>query len=98
LEIEPASLGLKSAALGDLKGGDATRNAQLGLQLLDGELGPRRDLVCLNAAAALIVAGLADDLADGLEIASAAVEDGNARSALDRLVAVSNAAAEDSLG
>jgi anthranilate phosphoribosyltransferase len=97
LEIEPASLGLKLASLGDLAGGDAAQNAQLGLRLLDGERGPRRDLVCLNAAAGLVVAGLADDLADGFEIASAAIEDGNARSALDRLVAVSNAAAEADL-
>jgi anthranilate phosphoribosyltransferase len=48
----------------------------------------------LNAAAGLVVAGLADDLADGLEMATAAIEDGNAKSALDRLAAVSNAAAE----
>jgi anthranilate phosphoribosyltransferase len=47
----------------------------------------------LNAAAGLVVAGLADELGDGFEIASKAVEDGNARSALDRLVAVSKAAA-----
>jgi anthranilate phosphoribosyltransferase len=93
LEIEPASLGLKRAALSELAGGDAAQNAQLGLRLLDGERGPRRDLVCLNAAAGLVVAGLADELGDGFEIASAAVEDGNARSALDRLVAVSKAAA-----
>jgi anthranilate phosphoribosyltransferase len=97
LEIEPASLGLDRAHLADLRGGDAARNAQLGLQLLDGESGPRRDLVCLNAAAALVVAGLADDLADGLEIASAAIDDGNARGALDRLVATSKAAAADGL-
>ena len=80
--------------LRDLQGGDAAENARLGLQLLDGEAGPRRDLVCLNAAAALIVAGLADDLADGLEIAEAAIDDGNARAALDRLVATSNVAAQ----
>jgi len=94
LEIEPASLGLKRATLQDLTGGDAAHNAELGLRLLDGEPGPRRDLVCLNAAAGLVVAGLADDLADGLEMATAAIEDGNAKSALDRLAAVSNAAAE----
>jgi anthranilate phosphoribosyltransferase len=70
-----------------------SRKFGLGLRLLDGERGPRRDLVCLNAAAGLVVAGLADELGDGFEIASAAVEDGNARSALDRLVAVSKAAA-----
>ena len=69
-------------------------NVELGLRLLDGEPGPRRDLVCLNAAAGLVVAGLADDLADGLEMATVAIEDGNAKSALDRLAAVSNAAAE----
>jgi anthranilate phosphoribosyltransferase len=98
LEIEPASLGLKRATLDDLTGGSAAHNAELGLRLLDGERGPRHDLVCLNAAAGLIVAGLADDLADGLEIATAAIEDGNAKSALDRLVAVSNAAAQDGSG
>jgi anthranilate phosphoribosyltransferase len=94
LQIEPASLGLRRATREDLAGGDAATNAQLGLRLLDGENGPRRDIVCLNAAAALVVAGLADDLADGFEIAGAAIDDGNARSALDRLVKVSKAAAE----
>jgi anthranilate phosphoribosyltransferase len=85
---------LRRATREDLAGGDAATNAQLGLRLLDGENGPRRDLVCLNAAAALVVAGLADDLGDGFEIAGAAIDDGNARSALDRLVKVSKAAAE----
>ena len=94
LQIDPASLGLRRATREDLAGGDAATNAQLGLRLLDGENGPRRDLVCLNAAAALVVAGLADDLGDGFEIAGAAIDDGNARSALDRLVKVSKAAAE----
>jgi len=95
LEIEPSALGLKRAKLSDLSGGDAAHNAELGLRLLDGERGPRRDLVCLNAAAGLIVAGLADDLADGFEIALAAIEDGNAKKSLDRLVAVSKAAADE---
>ena len=97
LEIDAASLGLKRATLRELKGGDAAHNAELGIRLLDGERGPTRDLVCLNAGAALVVAGLADDLADGFEIASAAVDDGNARRSLDRLVTVSNAAAASSL-
>jgi len=94
LEIDPASFGLRHAVLRDLKGGDAAHNARLGLRLLEGERGPMRDLVCLNAAAALVVAGLADDLGDGLEIATAALDGGNARSSLERLVAVSQAAAE----
>jgi anthranilate phosphoribosyltransferase len=98
VETEPAALGLERATLADLRGGDAARNAELGLKLLDGESGARRDLVCLNAGAALVVAGLADDLTDGMEIASAAIDDGNARGALDRLVATSRAAAEAGLG
>ncbi|MGD0440852.1 MAG: anthranilate phosphoribosyltransferase [Acidimicrobiales bacterium] len=93
LEIDPISLGIERATLADLAGGNAAHNADLGLRLLDGERGPRRDLVCLNAAAGLVVAGLADDLADGFEIATAAIDDGNAKGALHRLVAVSNAAA-----
>jgi len=98
LEIEPASLGLRRSTLAELSGGDAPRNAELGLRLLDGETGPRRDLVCLNAAAALVVAALADDLSDGFEIASAAIDDGNARDVLDRLVTASRAAVEAGLG
>jgi len=98
LEIEPESLGLDRASLADLQGGDAAHNAELGLRLLEGERGPRRDLVCLNAAAALVVAALADDLVDGYEMASAAIDDGNAKGALDRLVTVSQAAAEAGLG
>ena len=94
LEIDPSSLGLRRASLRELKGGDAAHNAELGLRLLGGERGPMRDIVCLNAAAALVVAALADDLGDGFEIASAAIDDGNARSALERLVTVSNAAAQ----
>jgi len=94
LEIDASSLGLKRATLRELKGGDAAHNAELGLRLLDGEQGPMRDLVCLNAGAALVVAGLADDLADGFEIACAAVDDGTARRSLDRLVTVSNAVAD----
>ena len=60
--------------------------------------GPRRDLVCLNAAAALVVAALADDLADGIEIASAAIDDGNARARSIGWWRASKAAAEAGLG
>jgi anthranilate phosphoribosyltransferase len=94
VEIDAGSLGLRRAVLRELKGGDAAHNAQLGLRLLEGEPGPMRDLVCLNAAAGLIVAGLADDLSDGLEIAFATVDDGNALSSLERLASVSMAASQ----
>jgi anthranilate phosphoribosyltransferase len=61
--------------------------------VLDGEPGPRRDFVALNAAAGLVAAGLAADLAEGLEAAVASIDDGRAASVLERLVAVSKAQA-----
>jgi anthranilate phosphoribosyltransferase len=98
VEVDPVSFGLQRATLGDLRGGDAALNAELALRLLDGERGPRRDLVCLNAAAALVVAGIVPGLGEGVEVAGATITDGKARDALDRLVTVSTAAAEAGLG
>lgn len=98
LEIDPAAFGLEHAALRDLRGGDAAYNAELVWKLLDGQGGPMRDLVRLNSAAAVVVAGLADDLGDGLEMATAALDGGNARLSLERLVAVSRSAAEAEAG
>ena len=75
-----------------LKGGDAATNAAAIHALLQGEPGPYRDIVVLNAAAALIIAGKADGLADGIEKANASIDSGRASRALDRLVAVTNEA------
>jgi anthranilate phosphoribosyltransferase len=83
--LHPADVGLRQAALADLAGGTAAENADLVRRLLDGELGPRRDIVLMNAAAALLVAGVADTLADGLTGATASLDSGRARMALDRL-------------
>jgi len=88
-EVDPGALGLRSATLADIQGGDPATNADLARRVLDGESGARRDFVVLNAAAGLVAAGLADDLADGLDAAVASIDDGNAAAALDRLVAVS---------
>ncbi len=60
--------------------------------MLDGEHGPHRDIVTLNAAAGMVAAGIVDDLPAGLEVARAAIDDGGAATALDRLVSASNAA------
>jgi anthranilate phosphoribosyltransferase len=87
--VDPADLGLPYADAKSLRGGDASVNAELGRRVLEGERGPRRDLVLLNAAAGVVAAGLADDLAEGLEAATAAVDDGRAAEALERLVTVS---------
>jgi anthranilate phosphoribosyltransferase len=83
--IHPGDLGLRTATLADLSGGSAADNAGLVRQILDGEAGPRRDIVLLNVAAALLVAGVADTLADGLTGARASLDTGRARLALDRL-------------
>jgi anthranilate phosphoribosyltransferase len=92
-EVRPSDAGLPPATLEDLKGGDATVNAAAIRQLLAGERGAFRDIVVLNAGAALIVGGKAADLREGAEKAARAIDDGSAAQALDKLVAVSNEAA-----
>ncbi|MDH4981415.1 anthranilate phosphoribosyltransferase [Hyphomicrobium sp. D-2] len=89
-EVGPEDAGLPSATLADLKGGDASVNATAIRNLLAGEEGPFRDIVLLNAAAALIVGGKAADLREGAERAARAIDDGAAARALDTLVAVTN--------
>ncbi|HTJ75148.1 MAG TPA: anthranilate phosphoribosyltransferase [Acidimicrobiales bacterium] len=90
-EVDPRALGLKPATLGDIQGGDPTTNAGLARRVLDGEPGPKRDFILLNAAAGLVAAGVAGDLAEGLLAAAASIDDGRAAAVLDRLVAVSAA-------
>lgn len=91
-DVDPGSLGLKPATLDDIQGGDPAMNADLARRVLDGEPGARREFVLLNAAAGLVAAGVADDLAAGLEAATASVDEGHAGAVLERLVAVSNQA------
>ena len=88
--VDPKELGITSAPTEALVGGDPATNAELARRVLAGDAGPHRDVVCLNAAAGLIVAGMVDDLADGLQAAQAAIDGGGAAAALDRLVAASN--------
>jgi anthranilate phosphoribosyltransferase len=90
-EITPADAGLQPARLSDLVGGDAEVNAAAIRRVLAGEHGPFRDIVVLNAGAALVVAGLADNLEAGVAKAAAAIDSGAARAALERLIEVSNA-------
>src|SRR5262249_47929540 len=90
-EVRPSDAGLPSATLEDLKGGDATATPAAIRELLAGEHGPFRDIVLLNAAAALIVGGKAQNLREGADRAAHAIDDGSAARALDKLVAVTNA-------
>jgi anthranilate phosphoribosyltransferase len=89
--LDPASLGLARATLDDLRGGDASEGAAMARSLLAGEPGPRRDVILLNAGAALEVAGKAPNLAEGMGVAADAIDSGAAMKTLERWLAVSNA-------
>ncbi len=91
--LDPASLGFPPATMDDLRGGDASFNAAVIRRVLAGAPGPQRDIGLLNAAAALVVAGRATTLEEGVALASAAVDDGSAARALERLAHVSTEAA-----
>lgn len=84
-ELDPAKLGLKRAPKNALAGGDAKKNAFILLGVLRGERGPRRDISLLNAAAALIAAGLASDWKEGLAMAAQSIDSGRALAALEAL-------------
>ncbi len=90
-EVTPQDAGLQPAKLSDLKGGDASHNAAAIRALLDGQKGPFRDIVVLNAAAALVVGGLANDLIEGAALAQKSIDGGAAKKALAKLVEVTNA-------
>jgi anthranilate phosphoribosyltransferase len=89
-EVVPEAVGLTRAKHADLKGGEPADNAARLKDLLGGATGPLRDVVLLNAAAALIVAGKVSELRDGMVMAAKAISDGGARRALDKLVAITN--------
>jgi len=84
---EPGDFGLATAELDDVAGGSPEENAAASRAVLAGEAGPRRDLVLLNAGAAIYVGGLATSLAEGVEKAAVAIDDGAARELLDLLIA-----------
>jgi anthranilate phosphoribosyltransferase len=83
--VHPADVGLPKAALADLLGADATQNAAIVRSVLDGNVGPARDVVLLNAGAALFVAGRAASLRQGIAQAAASIDDGHAARALAAL-------------
>jgi anthranilate phosphoribosyltransferase len=87
--VHPADYGLARANVGDLRGGDTAENAAIARAVLAGERGPRRDVVLLNAAAALLVAGSAPNVGAGLAAAAEAIDSGRAAATLDRLAAIS---------
>ncbi|MGB2607131.1 MAG: anthranilate phosphoribosyltransferase [Candidatus Sulfotelmatobacter sp.] len=85
-EVDPAEFGMKPATLEEISGGDATDNATIVREVLSGKKSPRRDVVLLNAAAALVAAGRADHLAEAIPAAAQSIDSGAAAHKLDMLV------------
>jgi len=92
--VDAVDFGLARATLADLRGADAVTNAGIVGEVLSGGKGPHRDIVMFNAAAGLVVAGLAGDLAAGVELAGAVIDDGRALRVLQSLVHVSQESAQ----
>jgi anthranilate phosphoribosyltransferase len=89
-EVTPEDFGLKRAPLSELSGGDAQENAQIIRRILKGERSARRDVVVLNAAAALVAAGHADHIQGAVPIAAYAIDSGHAMQRLQLLVEFTN--------
>lgn len=85
-EFTPRDFGVAAASHSDLAGGDAATNVAITMGVLEGERGPRRDVALVNAAPAIVVAGLAEGFEDGLELAAQSVDSGDALAVLERAV------------
>lgn len=89
--LHPADIGLRKAAPAELAGGDASVNAAIARDILAGVPGPARDIVVLNAGASLLVAGRARSIAEGMQLAACAIDEGRAAATLGAMVAASRA-------
>jgi anthranilate phosphoribosyltransferase len=92
--FHPADVGVTPATPEDLRGGDVDAAVAIARSVLEGSEGPRRDVVLVNAAAALEVAGAAASVAEGFEAAARSIDSGAAAATLDRWIATSNREAE----
>ena len=93
--FSPEEAGLERAPLSSLQGGDAKENACILQAIFDGETGPGRDIVLLNAAAALVTAGMVPDFRTGIECAAQAIDSGAVHETLDALVEFGKLAQRD---
>jgi anthranilate phosphoribosyltransferase len=89
-EVTPEQFGLRKAPLSTISGGDLHTNAEIIRRILAGEQSPRRDVVLMNAAAALVAAGRADALGEAMPLAAQSIDSGAARKKLDALVEFTN--------
>ena len=90
-EVEPEEFGLKRATLADIAGGDAAENAAIVHEVLSGKKSPRRDVVLLNCAAALVAAGRINHIADGIPVAAQSIDSGAAAAKLAALTTFTTA-------
>lgn len=90
LNLKPESFGFSYVSHQDIRGGDSKRNNNILLDLFNGKKGPIRQITCVNAAATLMLAGLAEDLREGLLLAERTIDSGAAREKFDELVKRSN--------
>jgi anthranilate phosphoribosyltransferase len=89
--LHPADVGLPKVPPAAIRGGSASENAQIIRAVLSGQRGAARDIVVMNAGASLLVAGKAKALADGMALAAASIDRGDAARVLDQVVALSTA-------
>ena len=89
-DVTPEQFGLSSAPLSEISGGDLHRNAEIIREILGGKKSPRRDVVLMNAAAALVAAGRADSLAEAMPLAVNSLDSGAAQTRLNALVEFTN--------
>jgi len=89
----PIEMGVPTARAADVAGGDPKRNASIATAVLAGEKGPPRDIVAVNAGAALMLAGMSDDIPEGIERAFESIDSGKAGLVLSKWIEVSNRAA-----
>lgn len=94
-DITPEEVGLTRVDIDQLKGGNAQHNARALMGVLQGEMNPYREITLLNAGAALVVGGTADDIRDGIDKAGTAIDNGAALTALEMLIKTSNAHATE---
>ena len=85
-EIVPEDFGMKRALPEDIKGGDAEENASIIMDILNGEKGPKRDMVLLNTSAAFVVSGLVPEMKEGIEQAENSIDSGKAKEKLENLI------------
>ena len=97
-ELHPEDLGIAPVSLDQLMGGNPQENAGIALAVLRGENGPRRDIVLLNAGAAIAVAGLADDIGQGIRLAAESIDSGAALEKLEGLKAMTNTGMDNDRG